>query len=139
MYFLIRFFTYISLRMSFNMLLHTFLYMLLYTLLYTFLYTLLYMLFAYVFIYAFCICFYICFLSWIMNIGLSKLKPERLLSPSPGQRPGILQMINIAPCKGKILVYESFALTGRKTQRAFYTRLSDLGALSCCMVLIINH
>lgn len=57
-----------------------------------------------------------------MNIGLSKLKPERLLSPSPGQRPGILQMINIAPCKGKILVYESFALTGRKTQRAFYTR-----------------
>ena len=122
MYFLIRFFTYISLRMSFNMLLHTFLYMLLYTLLYTFLYTLLYMLFAYVFIYAFCICFYICFLSWIMNIGLSKLKPERLLSPSPGQRPGILQMINIAPCKGKILVYESFALTGRKTQRAFYTR-----------------
>ena len=114
MYFLIRFFTYISLRMSFNMLLHTFLYMLLYTLLY--------MLFAYVFIYAFCICFYICFLSWIMNIGLSKLKPERLLSPSPGQRPGILQMINIAPCKGKILVYESFALTGRKTQRAFYTR-----------------
>ena len=108
--------------MSFNMLLHTFLYMLLYTLLYTFLYTLLYMLFAYVFIYAFCICFYICFLSWIMNIGLSKLKPERLLSPSPGQRPGILQMINIAPCKGKILVYESFALTGRKTQRAFYTR-----------------
>ncbi len=78
--------------------------------------------FAYAFIYAFCICFYICFLSWIMNIGLSKLKPERLLSPSPGQRPGILQMINIAPCKGKILVYESFALTGRKTQRAFYTR-----------------
>ena len=57
-----------------------------------------------------------------MNIGLSKLKPERLLSPSPGQRLGILQMINIAPCKGKILVYESFALTGRKTQRAFYTR-----------------
>ena len=41
-----------------------------------------------------------------MNIGLSKLKPERLLFPSPGQRPGILQMINIAPCKGKILVYE---------------------------------
>ena len=34
MYFLIGFFTYVSLRMSFNMLLHTFLYMLLYTFLY---------------------------------------------------------------------------------------------------------
>ena len=61
MYFLIGFFTYVSLRMSFNMLLHTFLYMLLYTLLHMLLYTLLhmllytflYMLFAYVFIYAF--------------------------------------------------------------------------------------
>ncbi len=53
MYFLIGFFTYVSLRMSFNMLLHTFLYMLLYTLLHMLLYTFLYMLFAYVFIYAF--------------------------------------------------------------------------------------
>ena len=40
MYFLIRFFTYVSLRMSFNMLLHTFLHMLLYTLLHMFLYML---------------------------------------------------------------------------------------------------
>ena len=57
-----------------------------------------------------------------MNIGLSKLKAESLLSPSPGQRPGILQMINIAPCKGKRFIHKDFALTGRKTQRAFYTR-----------------
>ena len=82
-----------------------------------------------------------------MNIGLSKLKPFRLLSPSPGQRPGILQMINIAPCKGKILVCNSLALTGRRRiGRPYYSRgaapgctLQAFQALDCkCYCLIFT-
>ena len=40
-----------------------------------------------------------------MNIGLSKLKPERLLSPSPGQRPGFkMSSTFLRPVRAKYFI-----------------------------------